>query len=698
MFNIGVVSYSTGALVFLILALVLMTGERDRPFKFSLMLASLASSIWMGFTAYSSMRGWPSIISYMLEPLRDLALFAFLVRVLSAAHFDANEAKRYFRRTMGMLTAFAALLCGMLLLRVTSPAFISVIGGLDFLLAGYLVMSVLGLVFVEQLIRNTRSESRHSVKYLCIGLGALFAFDFYLYSHALLIRGVDNSLWNARGFINAIVVPIIGIAAARDPNWSLDIFVSRRVVFHSAALLASGVYMLAMGVGGYFIHRYGGTWGAIAQVTFLFGAILVLAVLLFSSQLRAQLRVFINKHFFHFKFEYRDEWLRFIDTLTSDEPDEKLRERAIKAHADILQCPGGAMWLYRESQQYELVATWQMECPGERCTLKPDHSLIQYLRNHEWVVNIDEFSGGLHLHDNVQLPEWLSEVDQAWLITPMLFHDRLYGMVLLTRPQVVPPLNWEDYDLLRIVGRQSAAHLAQLDSTLALSQAKQFEATNRLSAYVMHDLKNLIAQLSLVVTNAAKHKNNPAFMEDAIQTVDNSVNKMNRLLAHLHSGQDPAQQSGELNACKVLGEVVKTMSSGSPCPSLDCQATGLLIRADKDRFAAVVGHVVRNAQDATSDDGSIIVRLFKQNHQAVVEVQDTGTGMDAEFIRMRLFKPFDSTKGKSGMGIGVYETREFIRGLGGDVEVISRIDEGTTMRLRIPISNEAETRVKSVDS
>jgi signal transduction histidine kinase len=113
---------------------------------------------------------------------------------------------------------------------------------------------------------------------------------------------------------------------------------------------------------------------------------------------------------------------------------------------------------------------------------------------------------------------------------------------------------------------------------------------------------------------------------------------------------------------------------------------------------AVVGHVVRNAQDATPDDGQIIVRLFKQNDLAVIEVQDNGCGMDERFIQERLFKPFDSTKGQAGMGIGAHETRAFIKAMGGDVDVISRLGEGTTFRLTIPVSGDRKNSVKSSDT
>ncbi|NHZ69888.1 MAG: PEP-CTERM system histidine kinase PrsK [Thermotogales bacterium] len=696
--DIGTISYSIGSGVFLVLSLVLMTGQRGRPHKMALMLASLVSSVWMALTAYSASHESSLVFSYLLEPLRDLALLAFLVRVLSAAYSEPAAAARYRQRTLSVLASYSLFLVMLVVYRITSGSAMAAPAGIDFLLAGFLVMAITGLVLVEQLIRNARSESRRSVKYLCMGLGALFVYDFYLYSHALLFKGVDPALWNARGFINALVVPVIGIAAVRDPRWSLDIFISRRVVFHTAALMGAGVYLLAMGAGGYVIREYGGTWGTIAQVIFLFGAVLMLSILLFSAQLRASLRVLINKHFFHYKFEYREEWLRFIHTLTSEEPTEQLRERTIKAIADIYQCPGGLLWQYRDGHRYELVANWQMPMPGSAIFLSADSSLARYLGEEEWVINCDEYWHDPGAYTGMELPDWFTDIENAWLITPLVFHDRLLGMVVLARPPVAHSMNYEDYDLLRILGRQSAAHLAQLDSALALSQARQFEACNRLSSYVMHDLKNLIAQLSLVVSNAARHKSNPQFMEDAIGTVENSVNKMNRLLTNLRSGRDPEQRLAQLDLCEVLDDVVKTMSAGSPKPGMDYQATGLYVQADRDRLAAVIGHVVRNAQDATPDEGMVIVRLFKQNDLAVIEVQDNGEGMDEAFMRDGLFKPFTTTKGKSGTGIGAYETRDFVRGLSGEVEVISRVGEGTTFRMSIPISEEAKNSVKSSDN
>jgi putative PEP-CTERM system histidine kinase len=685
-------SFSTGAFLFLVLSLVLLTGQQGRSRKNALKFASIASTVWLGMSAVSVYYD-VAFFSYLIEPLRSFAWLLFLGYVMLSAVTDTKLATRRFHKTASMVASYTALLIMMVVYRIFAGPFATNFLGIDLLYAGFLVMAIAGLVLVEQIMRNAHVESRRAVKYLCIGLGVIFAYDFYLYANALLFQNLDAYLWEARGFVNAMAVPVLGVAVARDPRLSLDIFVSRRMVFHTTALLGTGLYLLAIGLGGYYIRAYGGEWSTVVHVIFLIGATLVLLVLLFSGRVRANLRVLINKHFFHYKYDYRDEWLRSIQTLSSGQPDERLRERAIYSLAEIIDSQGGVLWMRQMMDQYVPVASWQMEV-SEKAVIRKDHPLIQFMATREWLIDLDEYERDPELYNNIAIPEWLEEMPRAWLVVPLIVHVHLIGFIVLARSPAQLHFNWEDSDLIKTAGRQAAVHLAQLEASRALAEAKQFEACNRLTAYVMHDLKNLIAQLSLVVTNAAKHKNNPLFMEDAINTVDNSVQKMNRLLAHLRSDTIQAQESENIELSAVLGEVVRLMSGGKPVPSLDVQAEGIRLKADRDRFASIIGHLIRNAQDATPDDGRIIVRLFRRPDSAIVEVQDTGAGMDKEFIRDRLFRPFDSTKGKSGMGIGVYESRDYIHKLGGDIEVISRVGEGTTFRVRLPISDVDENAVK----
>jgi putative PEP-CTERM system histidine kinase len=682
MIDTGIISYGVGGALFLILSLVLLTGQQGRSRKNALKFASVASTVWLGFTAFTIYFG-VSFFSYLIEPLRSFSWLLFLGYVLVSSVTDARVAERRFHRARliaGLYTAGLLLLCRMFAGSQATLTF-----GVDLLYAGLLGTAIVGLVLIEQVMRNAHVESRQAVKYLCIGLGMIFAYDFYLYSNALLFQQLDPTIWDVRGFVNAMAVPVLGIAIARDPRLSLDIFVSRRMVFHTTALLGAGLYLLAIGAGGYYIRSYGGEWSTVVEIIFIFGAGLVLVVLFFSGKVRANMRVLINKHFFHYKYDYRDEWLRFINTLSSGQPDDRLRERAIHSIAEIIDSTGGILWM-REMNRFVPVSCWQMNVSDEH-VVALDHPLIRFMEAREWLIDIDEFARDPELYGDLILPDWLEKMARAWLIVPLIVHDHMVGFMVLANSPAQTFFNWEDSDLIKTAGRQVAVHLAQLEASQALAEAKQFEARNRLTSYVVHDLKNLIAQLSLVVTNAAKHRNNPRFMDDVITTVDNSVQKMNRLLEHLRSDSIQAPSAEPIELCAVLGEVIKLMSGNRPVPSLDCQATGLQIRADRERCEAVIGHLIRNAQEATDADGRIIVRLFRRDARAIIEVQDTGCGMDQAFIKERLFRPFDSTKGKAGMGIGVHEARDYILKLGGELEVISRVGEGTTFRIQLPISD-----------
>ena len=683
---IGAVGYTIAAAIFLVLLLILLTGRTVGLPKHLLMFAAAASTLWAAGAAYQAAFDAPLIIPQFLELVRDLAWLSFLLHMLSTKTGGKDVMSTSLTIARHGVYAFTVVMMVLALYLHFSDVGLLFLAGFDFQLAGHLLLAVMGLVLLEHILRNTPADLMRAIKYLCFGIGGMFVYDFYLYSDALLFQRIDPALWEARGFINATVVPVIGIALARNPQWSPGVLVSRRMVFHTSALLGSGIYLLAMGVGGYYVRDYGGTWGIVAQTIFMFGAALLLLILLFSGPLRARLRVFINKHFFHYKYDYREEWLRFIRTLSSNETDIPLPERAIRAIAQMIDSPGGVLWMRREDGQYEPSAKWNMG-PPLSANEPAGSSLIRFLEIQKWVVNLDEYWHDPGLYQSLgdlTMPSWLRTLSNAWLIAPLMLQEKLHGFVVLARsPAVRRHFNWEDCDLLKTTGTQAASYLAQRAACQALAGARQFEAFNRLSTYVVHDLKNLISQLSLVVSNASRHRNNPLFVENVISTVENSVSKMNRLLTRMHEGvQDDSKRM--INLANLLEEVVHDARVSKPAPVLECAIGDLEVTADRDQLASVMGHMIRNAQDATPEDGRVTVRLQKVNGHAVVEVEDTGCGMDEAFIRARLFRPFQTTKGDSGMGIGAYEAREFVRSLGGDIEVESKPGKGTIFRIQLP--------------
>jgi putative PEP-CTERM system histidine kinase len=683
--SIGVLGYSFTAMLLFFLGVLLLTSWRGRIEGAYLVTAVLVTCLWAVAAVFLQLREEPlTVIAYhILEIGRNVAWFVFLFRLLKAlrAAGGNDDGLLHYAPAVVFVITIPLFLLGLLAGTMTLELPWSGMASLQ--LMGHLGLAITGLTLIEQLFRNTRPEKRWAVKYLYFGIGSLFVYDFFLYSDALLFRQVDSTLWEARGFISAVLVPLVAVAAARNPSWSVSIFVSRRVVFHTTTLLGAGTYLLVMSAVGYYIRLYGGTWGKAAQVIFLFLAVALLVALLFSGNLRTKLKVFLSKHFFNYKYDYRDEWLRIIHTLSNGEPGPQIRERVIKAIADLVDSVGGVLWMQDEKADFIAVSSWHTPLTNE--VIGPDTSLIRFFKDKDWIVDIQELNESPGLYDDLELPPCLTDTDLAWLLVPVRHHSKLIGFIVLRRSLSPRQINWEDRDLLKTAAQQAASYLALMKASEALARANQFEAFNRLSAFVVHDLKNLLAQLELLVKNAQRHKHNPMFMDDAINTVDNAAKKMGRLLDQLRKGRFEKSISKMFSVRDVVQQAVEAHQTCQPAPSLELCDVDMYLVADQDRFTAVLGHLIKNAQEAVADDGRIDVRLKKNGKMAEIEIEDNGMGMELDFIRNRLFQPFETTKGNAGMGVGVYESREFIRSLGGDIEVDSEVNKGTIFTLKIPI-------------
>ena len=242
--------------------------------------------------------------------------------------------------------------------------------------------------------------------------------------------------------------------------------------------------------------------------------------------------------------------------------------------------------------------------------------------------------------------------------------------------------------MLITAAKQVSSYLTVLKTSDELAEAKQFEVFTRLSAYMVHDLKNIAAELELVARNAEKHKDNPAFIEDVFETIDNAAGDIKRLLDQLRNRRVQTEKKVIVDLGTLMQDVLESKRGRSPQPRLEKSGAECFVVAEKDRLANVLAHLIDNAQQATGEEGAIKVVLTSQGLMHIVEIQDTGHGMDADFIQNRLFKPFDTTKGNAGMGIGMYESREFVRHLGGDVYVESEPGSGTTISLHLPSTQE----------
>lgn len=545
-----------------------------------------------------------------------------------------------------------------------------------------LSMAVLGLMLIEQLLRNVSNDSLWNIKPLCLGLGSQFAFDLYLYSDALLFNKLDADAFAVRGFVQACVIPLLLVATTRSRDWTAKIRLSQKAAFHTATLLITGFYLLFVAGVGYYVRYFGGDWGRALQVALLFASVLALGILMFSGSMRAKLRVQVGKHFFSYRYDYREEWLRFTQTLSTQDSPQAMGSQVIRGLADMVESPAGGLWLRDPGQSaYTQAARWNI--PALDSVETPESSLCQFLNTSGWVINLEEYRSFQGRYVDLEIPGWLSKIPDAWLIVPLMVSGEMTGFVILTSARTPIDVNWEVNDLLRTAGCQAAGFLARMQATEALLEARKFDAFNKMSAFVVHDLKNIVTQLSLMLRNAERHRDNPEFQQDMLMTVEHSVERMRQLMMQLREGATPP---GTL--CGVsLPDVIERIRLGKMEQGRSVEiriAERLTTRGHAERLERVIGHLVQNALDATDPTGHVWVSLERRGDRAALEVGDTGHGMTSEFIRERLFKPFQSTK-QAGMGIGAYESAQYIKELGGEMQVESQENAGTRVSMILPL-------------
>lgn len=674
--NIAYISYLGGGVIFAALALAFLYLWQQKTAHISLVIASVASVVWalaIAANNHSYTLGLPTLI--LLETVR---YSCWIFALLASIKFSSGQ--RLPAQFSLIIHSIWILSLGFTLTLIATDK--PLVQDTNLLIWNSLILSILGLISVEQLYRNTRHN--RLMKLLSITIGAMFVYDIYLFSYSLIFNLIEPGLWQSRGAVNgaaALITALGSLAIASRSGEKTSFAISRPVAFYTTSMTFAGCFLALMAVGGYYVQLYGGSWGAIVQVLVLFSALMAITTVFVSHTVRSRLNVWINKHFFRHKYDYRVEWLKLINYLSQPTNEEDFHQRAIKAIASIFKSPGGCLWL-ESKNRFIPTYSYNMPLPDSRLSESIDTPFCQTLMEQEWVFS--PYSPGndqLSLLNNL-LPDWVYDINELWLVLPLMTEEKLIGFMALAQPKHDTSLTWEDLDLLKASGRQVASYLDRHKAAELLAESRQFDTFNKLTAFIMHDLKNLIAQQALVVENAAKHKENPAFVEDAIKTIENSVNRMSNLLRKLqHKGPSEVRS---LDLQKTLMEVVKKCHDLKPTPSLRLETDELRVNADPDYLLMTLANIIKNAQEATDNQGFVDVTLSKEEDDAIIVIEDNGIGMDEDFLRDRLFKPFDTTKSGKGMGIGVYQTQEFICSLNGSVTVESSPGKGSTFTISIP--------------
>ncbi len=682
---VGLLAWSAGALACFVAASWLLAARARFGIARSAIIAALGlTGTWALAGALTGVDARPTALA---EAVRNLAWIFALYRLYG---YDGRHASMRPVRPMLAALAFVELLQAstvVLFAAYGAPA-VAALSGFQTTTMLHVLTAVGGLVLVHNLYGGASGQARLVLRWPALALAMLWIYDLNHYAIGYLGDSAPQVLGALRGLLGVAVAALLALGA-RGESDALRFRASRSITFQSASLLLIGGYLVAMVALAQWLAYSGGDFAAQLQIAFVALATLAALAALLSRRLRAWLRVMLTKHLFQHRYDYRAEWLRFTRTIGAGgtEP-ASIEERVIRAVADITDSPAGMLLLPTESGQLELAARWQWptaEVPAEAM----DAATARHFEGPGYVADLDELRAGRsdekHEFDP---PQWLLADPRAWALVPLLHYERLIGVVVLARPPLARKLDWEDFDLLRVAGQQLASYLAEHAGQAALAEAGRFDDFHRRIAFVMHDIKNLASQLSLLARNAELHAENLEFRADMLVTLRNSADKLNALLARLSRyGPAAISQLVPVRADEVAKSVTAQLAGRHQVTLVESEPCE--VAAAKLELEQVLLHLVQNAVDASAAKSPVFLRVANEGSHGVIEVVDAGAGMSAEFVRNRLFKPFDSTK-PGGFGIGAYEARELVRAMNGRLDVESREGLGTRFLIRLPRADAAE--------
>ena len=678
--------HAAAAAMFAALALWFLPRVRHGQVARSMVSACGLTAIWALLTAANGPETMSAMVAEVVRNLGWLALmYAFWRRDTVSAEMRTVVALYGALLLVGFLQ-IAATLAGPAAGPATGAAASNLATYSGFVLG--MLFSVGGLVLVHNLYTAGTSDTRMALRLPLTAIAVIWVYDLNLYTVSYLSGVWSSELIGLRGIAVAMVAPLVALSA--NVTSGLRVHLSRTATFQTLSLGAIGAYLGIMIVVNTLIGAIMGDLARPLQVAFVFGSSVIALVLLPSPRFRAWFKIKVAKHLFQHRYDYRSEWLRFSETLGKPEEGEgrALEARAVQALADITESPSGCLLVTDGAGGMEVRARWNwpgLDAPIQGATIRT----IEFFERTGRIVELDavRLMNDQMDEEGAAIPEWLIGELSAWVVVPLLHYGRLNGLVVLGRPAMARTLDWEDFDLLKVVGRQVATYLAEANGQHALATAQRFDEFNRRFAFIMHDVKNLVSQLTLVARNAEKHAGNPDFQADMIATLKSSVARMNDLLARL--SQHNKAQAEPPRAIALTPLVARVAAAKRlQMPVVTSGDVDLYLIADPVRLEQALSHLVQNAIDASPPAEPVTINMRTVENNVLVEVIDRGCGMTPQFVHNELFKPFASTKA-GGFGVGAFEARSLITAMGGRIEVHSREGEGTTFRIFLPIARDS---------
>ncbi|GAB4233319.1 MAG: PEP-CTERM system histidine kinase PrsK [Acidobacteriota bacterium] len=574
----------------------------------------------------------------------------------------------------------------------------------------HLVAFTLAVAGLERTLRAAVGRLRWQLKFAALGLGGYFGLRVFTATEAVLFRTwtTDRDVLLAWGLL--IGVALLLVALRRGGDLDLDVYVSQAAIRGSVTVMVVGAYLVGVGVVAQLLRNLG--WASEIRDVVVFIAVLAVLAVVLSDRAQQDLKTWTRRHFRRPTHDYRRIWTRFSREIPDRLDPAAVGRTVTRIAADTLEALTVSLWVYEGGTLRLLASTGADQEP-----LVPVPRLLEVAQKAESVARIE----------GVPSRSAYRGAEQAVYVAPLREKQELLGALTVAERVRGRPLSWEDEELLQSLAEESAALLLNARLARRLQETSELAAFQSLSAFVLHDLKNLASGLSLTVQNLPKHFHNPEFREEALQTISRSVEKMREICNRLAVVRErPAVRPVPADLRRLLEQWLQELQAQvGPALAGRLEETGP-VALDPEAMRKVVVNLVMNAVEAVQEaeegqgklevgswkleegeggvrgrdefqvsgfrfqeggesgsgeeDWQVLVRCGREGEWAFIEVRDRGCGMTEEFIAERLFHPFQTTKAK-GMGIGLYQSKLIVEEHGGRIEVASRPGAGTVFRV-----------------
>jgi putative PEP-CTERM system histidine kinase len=489
-----------------------------------------------------------------------------------------------------------------------------------------------------------------------------------------------------------LLASLVSLPAARhfilfDPI-SDGIILTRKGVYSSIVIVLFGIYFLIIGTVGELLTKYDLDEGLFYTVIVLVLVVVTFMILVGSQAIRLRVKSaptpggpFCNKGL------YAAEWKEFAEEVSVTLNIDAIYDRTSRLLRRLLKIDN-TLFVIKEPVPSENFTLYSGDAIDRGIPGRKLNPLSDWLYRFGHPVEVETLREKTETEIK-QLDEFEKTVPfKLFLLVPFVARQQFLGFWGIGFHGSNRELTSEEIGFIEAAANPVALTILGARMTDELLISREMESFHRFSSFVLHDLKNSVAMLSMLLQNAEKNISNPEFQKEALVTINKAVDRQKKIISRLTEEKTNGKLSlVESSLSQLIRKTLERVRLET-ATSIELRfkvGDRLSAFVDPEKMGSVFDNLVMNAIEAMPNGGILEISTLAgdSNGMIAVSFKDNGMGMEKEFITTRLFKPFISTK-PHGLGIGMYQSQEIIKEHQGRIEVNSEPGGGTEFIIYLP--------------